>query len=343
MLLYRNNGDGTFTDVSAPAGIDKSRDSYGLSVVAADFDEDGWPDIFVACDSTPSLLFLNQRDGTFKEQGVERGVAFNGDGSEQSGMGVAAGDYNCDGHLDFFKPHFADDTPCLYRNNGAASFRDVTIAAGLGVETRYVNFGCGMEDLDNDGWPDIFVSTGNVYPEVEKSVPTMPFKSPCYIFRNLGGKAFEELMAEAGEDIAAPRVGRGCAFGDFDNDGDVDIVLMAVNEPPVLFRNDVSGANHWLKVRLIGTESNRSGIGSRVVVRYSGRAQAQERTGQSSFLSANDPRMHFGLGDATTLDIDVRWPLGRKDVYPGIAADQLVTIKEGEGIVRLERFPSGKA
>ena len=338
MKLYRNNGNGTFTDVSRETGISKPTGSYGLSVVAADFDEDGWPDIFVACDSTPSLLFMNQKDGTFREEAIERGVALSDDGAEQSGMGVVAGDYNCDGHLDLFKPHFADDTPGFYRNDGKGRFQEVTLAAGLGVETRYVNFGCGMEDFDNDGWPDIFVTTGNVYPEVEKSIPQMPFKTPCYFFRNLDGKVFEELIEEAGADIALPRVGRGCAFGDFDNDGDVDILLAAVGEPPVLLRNDVSGDGRWLKVRLAGTKSNRSAIGARVVARYGDRTQAQERVAQSSFLCSNDPRLHFGLGAMEKADLEVWWPSGRRDRFEGVAAGQLVTIREGEGIVSKEKM-----
>lgn len=338
MRLYRNNGDGTFTDVSRESGISKPTGSYGLSVVPADFDEDGWPDIFVACDSTPSLLFMNQRDGTFKEEAIERGVALSDDGAEQSGMGVAAGDYNCDGHLDLFKPHFAEDTPGFYRNDGKGRFREVTMEAGLGVETRYINFGCGMEDFDNDGWPDLFVSTGSVYPEVEKQIPLMPHRTPCYIFRNLNGKVFEELMEEAGKDIAVPRVGRGCAFGDFDNDGDVDILLAAVDEPPVLLRNDVTGSNRWLKVKLVGGKSNRSAIGARVLARYGEKVQAQERMAHTSFLSANDPRLHFGLGASEAADLEVWWPSGRRDRFDGVAAGQLVTIREGDGIVAKVRF-----
>jgi len=339
MMLYHNNGDGTFTDVSEASGIASATGSYGLSVVTADFDEDGWPDIFVACDSTPSLLFMNNRDGTFREEALERGVALSEDGLEQSGMGVTTGDYNCDGHIDIFKPHFAEDTPGLYRNNGEANFEEVTLQTGLGVETRFINFGCGMQDLDNDGWPDIFVSTGSVYPEVEKRIPQMPHRTPCYIFRNLGGKKFEQFIGEAGPDLAVPRVGRGCAFGDFDNDGDVDVILLAVNEPPVLFRNDTSGGFHWLKVRLIGTTSNRSAIGTRVVARYGGRAQAQERSAQSSFLCSNDPRLHFGLGTATEVDLDIRWPNGRQDSFRKVPADRLVTIREDDGIIRVEKLP----
>lgn len=338
MLLYRNNGNGTFTDVSKSSGISQATGSYGLSVVTADLNDDGWPDIFVACDSTPSLLFMNQKNGTFKEEAIERGVALSADGKEQSGMGVAAGDYNCDGKLDLFKPHFSEDTPNLYRNDGEGMFTEVTMESGVGFETRFVNFGCGIEDFDNDGWPDIFVSSGGVYPETDAKLPEMPFRSPCYLFRNLDGSTFEELIEEVGEAVAQPRVGRGCAFGDFDNDGDVDILLAAVNEPPVLLRNDVSQKQNWLKVKLVGTRSNRSAIGARVTAKYGKRTQAQERLAQTSFLSANDPRLHFGLGQETQADLEIRWPSGEKENISGIHARQLITIVEGKGITKREKF-----
>ncbi|MEO7145083.1 MAG: VCBS repeat-containing protein, partial [Bryobacteraceae bacterium] len=211
--LYRNNGDGTFTDVTATSGIGKTEGGYGLTAVAADFDNDGWPDIYVACDSTPSLFFRSDHDGTFTEQGIERGIALNEDGMEQAGMGLAIGDLMLDGNLHIFKTHFSDDTPVLYVNDGKGNFRDATLRSGLGVETRYVGWGCGAADLDNDGFPDILCVTGNVYPEVEKKVPGSPYKTPRVIFRNLGRGRFEELIGEAGPGIEAPHASRGCAFG----------------------------------------------------------------------------------------------------------------------------------
>jgi hypothetical protein len=334
-LLYRNNGDGTFRDVTVPSGIAKAKGSYGMTAIAADFDNDGWPDIFVACDSTSSFYFRNKHDGTFEEEGIVRGVALNEDGMEQAGMGVGIGDYDLDGNLDLFKTHFADDTNILYRNDGKGNFDDVTIRSGLGVETRYVGWGAAMVDLDNDGLPDLFYVTGSVYPEVEKKVPAYPYRTPRVVFRNLGGGKFEELIAEAGPGVAALHSSRGCAFGDFDNDGDVDVLVVNLNEPPSLLRNDVPGSRHWLKVKLIGARSNRSAIGSRVTVAYGGRKQAQEVLSQSSFYSANDPRLHFGLGAETRADITVRWISGRVDQFPGVAADQVVTIREGEGILNL--------
>jgi len=336
--LFHNNGDGTFTDVSKAAGVSSASGSYPMTVVAADYDNDGWPDIYVACDSTPSWLFRNQHNGTFREEGLERGVALSEDGLEQAGMGVGVGDYDLDGNLDIFKTHFADDTNVLYHNDGKGNFDDVTIRTGLGVETRYVGWGTGVVDLDNDGFPDLFVATGSVYPEVERRLPAYPFRTPRLVFRNLGDGRFEELIEEAGTGISTPHPSRGCAFGDFDNDGDMDILVMNMNEPPSLLRNDVSGGHHWLKVLLVGVQTNRSAIGSRVIARYGTRRQAQEVTAQSSFYSTNDRRLHFGLGNETTADLTIRWTNGATETIPNVAADQLVVIREGAGIIRKQKF-----
>lgn len=336
--LYHNNGDGTFTDVTAAAGIRKSEGGFGLTVAAADFDNDGWPDIYVACDSTPSLLFRNNHDGTFTEEGLERGVALSEDGMEQAGMGLGIGDFNLDGSLDIIKMHFREDTPVLYQNDGKGNFRDMTIKSGLAVETRFVSWGTGIADLDNDGNPDIFWVTGNIYPEVEKKFPQIAYKTPRIVFRNLGNGRFEELLAEAGPGVEAPHPSRGCAFGDFDNDGDVDILIVNQNEPPSLLRNDVSGGHHWIKIKLQGVKSNRSAIGARVTVRYGGKVQAQEVLSQSSYLSVNDSRLHFGLGAAATVDVEIRWPLGLVEKLARVAADQLIFVKEGSGITGTQKF-----
>jgi hypothetical protein len=330
--LYRNNGDGTFTDVSEQAGIAGARPVYGMTVVAADFNEDGWPDIYVACDSTPSLLFMNQHNGKFKEEGIARGVALSEDGKEQAGMGVGVGDYNLDGHLDLFKTNFADDTNVLYENDGKANFEDKTFAAKLGTESQYISWGTGIVDLDNDGWPDIFFVSGSVYPELEKQLPNYPDKCPRTVFRNLGNGSFQKVI-EAGPGLATKHSSRGCAFGDFDNDGDVDILIVNLNEPPSLLRNDLRGNHHWLKVKLIGTKSNRSATGARVLARYNGRAQAQEVLSQASFYSCNDSRLHFGLGPATSADLEILWPSGTKESHAKVPCNQLVTIQEGGGIV----------
>ncbi len=336
--LFHNNGDGTFIEVSKQSGVAAAAGSYPMTVVAADYDNDGWPDIYVACDSTPSWLFRNQHDGTFREEALERGVALSEDGIEQAGMGVGVGDYDLDGNLDIFKTNFADDTNILYRNDGKGNFDDVTIRTGLGVETRYVGWGTGIVDLDNDGFPDLFIATGSVYPEVEKKVPNYPFRTPRIVFRNLGDGRFEELIEEAGPGVGEPHASRGCAFGDFDNDGDIDILVMNMNEPPSLLRNDVSSGGHWLKVFLRGVQSNRSAIGARVTVVYGNRRHAQEVHAQSSFYSANDRRLHFGLGTETICDLSIRWPNGAAETISKVAANQLVVIQEGSGIIRQQKF-----
>jgi hypothetical protein len=336
--LFHNNGDGTFTDVSKASGVSAASGAYPMTVVAADYDNDGWPDIYVACDSTPSWLFRNQHNGTFREEGLERGVALSEDGLEQAGMGVGIGDYDLDGNLDIFKTHFADDTNVLYHNDGKGNFDDVTIRAGLGVETRYVAWGTGVVDLDNDGFPDLFVATGSVYPEVERRLPAYPFKTPRLVFRNLGDGRFEELIEEAGSGVSTPHASRGCAFGDFDNDGDMDVLVMNMNEPPSLLRNDVSGNNHWLKVLLVGVQTNRSAIGSRVLARYGTRRQVQEVSAQSSFYSCNDRRLHFGLGSESSADLTIRWTNGATETIPNVPADQLVVVREGSGIIRKQKF-----
>lgn len=331
--LYRNNGDGTFTDVSKQAGIAQAASSYGLTVVTADFDEDGWPDIYVACDATPSLLFMNNHDGTFREEGVLRGAALNADGMAQAGMGVGVGDYNLDGHLDIFKTHFADDRNILYRNDGKAYFQDATIPSRIGVETRYVCWGAGIIDLDNDGYPDLFMTTGQVDPKIEKKLTQYPDKSPRVVFRNLGQGVFEELIHEAGPGVTAAHCSRGCAFGDFDNDGDVDMIIVNLNEPPSLLRNDLSAKANWIKVKLEGAKSNRSAIGTRVLAHYGGKIQAAAMLSQASFFSCNDSRLHFGLGTASSADIEVFWPSGLHETYKNLSVNRLITIREQVGLV----------
>jgi hypothetical protein len=331
--LYRNNHDGTFTNVSESAGIARASSSYGMTVVTADFDEDGWPDIYVACDATPSLLFMNNHDGTFREEGILRGVAMNDDGLVQAGMGIGVGDYDLDGHLDIFKTHFADDTCGLYHNDGKAYFQDTTSSSRLGVETRFVCWGAGIVDLDNDGYPDLFITTGHLDPKIEARLSRYPNKTPRAVFRNLGHGVFEELIDDAGPGVAAPHCSRGCAFGDFDNDGDVDMLIVNLNEVPSLLRNDVAGNTNWIKVKLDGVKSNRSAIGARVLAHYDGKTQAQAVLSQSSFFSCNDQRLHFGLGASQSVELEVFWPNGLHETYKGMRCNQLLTIREGVGIV----------
>ena len=336
--LYRNNGDGTFTDVSKSSGIGSIRTSYGLTAVSLDIDEDGWPDIYVAADSTPSLLFMNNRDGTFREEALLRGLAVSSNGQEMAGMGITAGDYDLDGHIDIFKTHYQLQSNGLYRASSKSEFDDVTDPSGIGTERRFVSWGDCIHDLDNDGWPDIFYVTGNVYPELQRIFARFPVRSQPILFRNLRNGKFMEIGEAAGPAFAAHHCSRGCAFGDFDNDGDVDILVMNQNEPPSLLRNDAPAGNNWLKVRLEGTKSNRSAIGARILVRYGDHVQAQQVMSQSSYLSANDPRLHFGLGTATTASIHVHWPSGSFDDYKSFSANQLVTIREGEGRVKGRPF-----
>ncbi|HEY6490089.1 MAG: CRTAC1 family protein [Terracidiphilus sp.] len=336
--LYRNNGDGTFTDISTVSGIDALKTSYGLTAVSLDVDEDGWPDIVVAADSTPSLLLMNNHDGTFREEALLRGLAVSSNGQEMAGMGIAAGDYNLDGHIDIFKTHYQQQSNGLYRAAAKGDFDDVTIESGIGIERRFVSWGDCMLDLDNDGWPDIFYVTGNVYPELERVFSRFPARSQPILFRNLRNGQFVEIGDEAGPAFAAKHCSRGCAFGDFDNDGDIDILIMNQNEPPSLLRNDAPPRNNWIKLRLEGTKSNRSAIGARVLVRYGENVQAQQVMSQASYLSANDPRLHFGLGPQTSANVEVHWPSGAIENYKALHPNQLVTILEGTGVVKGRSF-----
>jgi len=338
--LYRNQGDGTFVEVTAKSGIAKATKTYAMTAVAADLDNDGWTDLYLASDSTPSLLFRNLHDGTFTEEGAERGVALSDEGTEQAGMGIAVGDYDLDGNLDVFKTHFSDDTSVLYRNDGTGNFTDTTAKSGIGVETRYISWGTGFADFDNDGWPDLAVVTGSVYPEIERKFPQYPLKSPRMIFRNLGNGRFEELIEEAGPGISAVHCSRGCAFGDFDNDGDVDMLIANLNEPPSLLRNDVTGGGNWIKVLLIGTDSNRSAIGSKIIAKYGGHQQAQAVMAQSSFYSVSDRRLHFGIGTSSQADLEIHWTNGFVEVVKAVSSHHLVTIQEKHGVIKTERFGS---
>ncbi len=329
-FLYHNRGDGVFEDVSEKTGIKAAENCFGLTAISADLDDDGWQDIYLACDSTPSLFFHNNHDGTFTEDGIERGLALNDDGMEQAGMGLATGDFNADGILDVFKTHFADDTQGLYQGVGKGQFREETLKAGIGVVTRYIAWGVGIQDLDNDGWPDILIVTGNVYSGLERELPAYPYMMPPLLFRNLGG-AFEQLIDEGGPAMSETHCSRGTAFGDFDNDGDVDVVVWNRNQAPGLLRNDLKPGNHWLQVRLTGTKSNRAAIGARVTVESGGRKVIQAVMSQSSFTSASDLRLHYGLGSATNATVTVHWPSGLLERFPAPQVDRQLSLTEGSG------------
>jgi hypothetical protein len=323
-LLYHNDGGGRFSDVSEKSGIARVRERYAMTATAADLDGDGWLDVYVACDSTASILYRNNHDGTFTDVAIPSGVAFNELGNAQAGMGLALGDFDSDGRLDLLKTHFADDVPALYRNLGGGQFEDAAVAAGLGALNRYVEWGAGMPDLDNDGRPDVVYVTGNVYPEIERHLPQYPHRGPRVLFRNDGGGRFERVP-----DALAAHSSRGAAFGDFDNDGDVDILVMNMNEPPSLLRNDYAGPNHWIELKLEGTKSDRMALGATVLLTAGGRTQARALLSQSSYYSHDDARLHFGLGSATRADkIEVRWPSGAGTVLKDVEGGRVVTIRE---------------
>jgi enediyne biosynthesis protein E4 len=330
-LLYRNLGNGTFSDVSEASGIAAVSGRYSMTATAVDLDADGWPDIYVAADSTAAILYRNNRNGTFTDVAVESGTAYDENGNPQAGMGLAVGDYNRDGLLDVLKTHFSDDIPALYRNLGKGLFEDVASAAGLAVENRYVEWGAGMPDLDNDGLHDILYVTGHVYPEIERALPQYPHKGPRVVFRNTGHGTFQRVTPQAGA-AGAPHSSRGAAFGDVDNDGDVDVLVMNMNERPSLLRNEYDGRNSWLMVELEGTRSNRAAIGATVAVTAAGRVQSRAVLSQSSYYSHDALRLHFGLGSATTADrVEVRWPDGRAQVLDAVPSRQVLRIREGAG------------
>jgi hypothetical protein len=348
-LLYHNNGDGTFTDVSESAGILSTNGTYGLGVLTADLDNDGWPDIYVANDSTASALYQNKRNGKFVDIALESSCALSADGKPQAGMGISAGDYDLDGNLDLLKTNFAGDTPSLYHNLGGASFDDATFAAGLGLYTKYLGWGCGFFDFDNDGWPDILICNGHVYPEVEQLKTEAGYAQRKLLYRNLRNGRFEDVSMQGGPGISNPVAARGCAFGDFDNDGDLDMVVNTVNDYPQLLRCDSQTGNNWIKIRTIGVTSNRSGIGARLkcVTHVPGEEKPHQQIDEvrsgGGYFSQNDLRVHFGLGKAEKVELlEIRWPSGQVDRLKDVKPNQAVYVKEGEGIVRTMQFPPAK-
>ena len=333
--LYRGNADGTFTDVSEGAGLLKARPAFGLTPLVLDADNDGWPDIYVANDSTASLLFHNNHDGTFKEIGLAAGVALNADGRAQAGMGVGAGDYNRDGWLDIVKTNFDDDTPSLYRNLGGGTFEDATSAAGLAANTTYLGWGTGFIDVDLDSWPDIFMVNGHVYPEADRIGGRYSYQQAKLLYRNLGNGRFEDVSKRAGEAVLEKKSARGAAFGDLFNAGRQDIVVNNMNDAPSLLHDCAAPAGHSVVVQLIGTRSNRSAIGARLTAHLAGRQLVDEVRSGGSFCSQNDLRVHFGVGARTRIDrLEVAWPSGASEAVAGVDADQLIVIREGAGVVR---------
>lgn len=329
-VLYHNNRDGTFTDVSKSAGILHPRGNYyALGVIVADLDNDGWTDIYVACDSTANILYHNNHDGTFTDIGVESGAAYNEDGKEQAGMGVGVADYDGDGFLDLVVTNFSDDTPTLYHNNRDGTFTDVTARALLGWNTRLLGWGAGFLDYDNDGWPDIFFANGHIYPEIDAHRMSTHYLQPKSLYRNLGSGTFEDVSMRSGNAIQMERSARGAAFGDIDNDGDLDILVSNMNGTPSLFLNLGGSRNNWLIVRTIGTRSNRSGIGARVRINCGGRWQIDEVRSGGSWGSQSDLRLHFGVGRANKIDgLEITWPSGAIQKLENVAVNQILSLRE---------------
>jgi hypothetical protein len=328
-ILYHNNGDGTFTDVSESSGIAEPDGHYSLGVLTGDFNEDGWPDIYVACDQTPSLLYINKGHGKFEEQAVIRGVAFDANGKAMSGMGVTAADYNASGHLSIFRTNFSDEFETLYRNAGNGNFDDVTLDAGMGRNTSYVGWGTGFFDFNNDGWKDLLLVNGHAFPEVDKLHIDIHYKDHAILYQNLGNGKFRDISAHAGSGITELHSSRGAAFGDFDNDGAVEVAINNQNEPPSLLKQTTAPPGHWVILRLIGTKSNRSAIGARVTLTAAGHSQTDEVRSGGSYLSQNDLRLHFGIGGGISIDkIEIAWPSGERQVLKDQACDRVVVVRE---------------
>ena len=331
-VLYRNLGGGRFADVSRSSGIQNTQGHYCLSVSTLDYNHDGWPDIFVACDSTPSILYRNNRNGTFTDIAVDAGSAFDEDGREQAGMGSAVADYNGDGWPDIFKTNFSDDVSTLYRNDGDGNFTDTIREAGLGLNTQYLGWGVAFVDLDNDGWPDVLIANGHVYPEVDTYHLGSTYREPCLFYWNTGHGTFRDLTKTSGPGCGVPKSGRGLAAGDLWNDGRESAVINNIDGQPSLLVNVASDANHWIDIALEGTRSNRDGIGARVTVTAGKRLQAQEVRSGSSYISSSDLRLHFGLAAAGLVDsIRVEWPSGLWEEFPSGPADRVIELREGTG------------
>jgi len=353
-ILYRNRGDGTFVDVSEESGIARPRGpssmvfvgrnwqpagSYGMGAASADFDNDGWPDIYVASDSAPSLLYRNNHDGTFREIAVPAGCAFDENGVSLSGMGVAVADFDGDGWLDIARTNFSEQVTSLYRNYGNGAFEDASIKAGLGINRKYLGFGVGFFDFDNDGWKDLFLANGHVYSQIADRKLHVSYREPRVLYRNLGNGHFQDVSAKSGAAIQAENLGRGCAFGDFDNDGDVDVIINNLDGPPSLLRNDGGDRNNWIVIKCVGTRSNRSAIGARVKVTSGGHSQIDEVMSGSSYYSQNDFRLHFGLGRAQKVDsVEIAWPCSPKKSFQNLPANRLFIIQETKGIIETRKF-----
>jgi enediyne biosynthesis protein E4 len=332
-ILYHNLGGGKFEDVSKASGMERTNGHYCFSVTTLDYNDDGWPDIYIACDSTPSILYRNNHDGTFTDVAIDSGVAFNEDGREQAGMGSTSADYDGDGHPDIFKTNFSDDTSTLYRNNGDGTFTDATFPAGLGINTEALGWGTMFVDVDNDGWPDLLVANGHVYPEVDSAKLGSFYRESRFLYLNLGTGKFRDASRTSGPALAEPRSGRGLATADLFNDGRVEAVINNLSDDPMLLVNLARNQNHWIGLHLIGVNSNHDAIGARVILHGAARIWIDEVRSGSSYNSSSDLRLHFGLGTETQLkDIQVRWPNGTTEHFdPPAAVNRIIDLTEGKG------------
>jgi hypothetical protein len=332
-ILFHNLGNGNFEDVSKASGIEKTTGHYCFSITTLDYNEDGWPDLYVACDSTPAILYRNNHDGTFTDVGADAGVAFNEDGREQAGMGSTAADYDGDGRIDLFKTNFSDDTSTLYHNNGDGTYNDVTFPAGLGINTDALGWGAMFVDVDNDGWPDLLIANGHVYPEVDSAKLGALYREPRLLYSNLGNGRFADISKTAGPGLTDPRSSRGLAIADLFNDGRLEAIVNNLSDRPMLLVNFAKSENHWLGLHLVGTTSNRDAIGARVTLTGNKRIWVDEVRSGSSYNSSNDLRLHFGLGVEKTLkDIQVRWPNGAIEYFnPPLSIDRMLQLTEGKG------------
>jgi hypothetical protein len=335
--LFHNNGNGTFTDVSRASGLVQKRGN-GLGVVCFDYDSDGWTDVFFANDSMENYLYRNRGNGTFEEVGIQAGVAFSEDGKAEAGMGADAADFDRDGFPDLFVTHLDLEYNRLYRNQHDGSFAEATFSAKLGAGNfKMSGFGTRFFDYDNDGWLDLFIANGHVLDNVQLLHPGTTYPEPKTIYRNLRGR-FSDVTSQLGADLAIPRVSRAAAFADYDNDGNVDVLVTNNGDYPQLLRNDGGNRNHWLEVRLVGTRSNRDGIGAKVKVVAAGVTQTSEAKGGTSYQAAHDPRLHFGLGAVARVSLlEVRWPSGAVTKLNNVAPDRCITIKENFGEVPYNR------
>lgn len=337
--LYHNNGDGTFTEVSTSAGVNDASRYYGLGVIWSDLNDDGRPDLFVADDSTPNYLYRNDGKGRFTDASFISGTAVNGEGSETAGMGVAVCDYNHSGRFSIVLTTFEDQSATLFNNDGALNFNDVSLASGISLASlKLLKWGVGCEDLDNDGWPDIFIVNGHVYPQVDSLEAGAKYREKKIVFRNNSKGKFEDVTEQAGPALMVPQPSRGAAFGDLDNDGKIDVVVENIDGRPMILRNVGAGGKHWLTLLLRGRSSNRLAIGAKVKITADGIMQIGEVRSGGSYLSQNDLRVHFGLGDTMKVDkVEIRWPSGNTSHFGDLKADHLYRLTEGDEAAVLER------